>query len=57
MIMDRKDFVAGPPEAALTFTMTGVDDQYVFNPSDPLVFLLGSSVYQTHSPTETLNPL
>lgn len=43
MITDKKDFVASPPEAAVTFTMTGVDDQYVFNPSDPLVFLLRSS--------------
>lgn len=29
MIMDRKDFVASTPEAAVTFTMTGVDDQCV----------------------------
>lgn len=43
MIKDRKDFVASTPEAAVTFTMTDVDDQYVFNPSDPHVFLLGSS--------------
>lgn len=43
MITDRKDFVASTPEAAVTFTMTGVDDQYVFNPSDPHAFLLGSS--------------
>lgn len=43
MIMDRKDFVASPPEAAVTITVAGVDDQYVFNPSHPLVVLLGSS--------------
>lgn len=43
MIADREDFVASTPEAFVTFTMTGVDDQYVFNPSDPHVFLLGSS--------------
>lgn len=42
MVMARKDFVASAPEAAVTFTMTGVDDQYVFNPSDPHVFLLRS---------------
>lgn len=45
MIMNREDFVASPPEAAVTFTMTGVDDQYVFNPSDPLVVLGSSEQY------------